>query len=58
MSNAAAHKETEELSFLCLFVSWLFAGHLSLLLFDHFLDHISADRSGLSGSKVTVISVS
>ncbi|SRR5699024_11024835 len=35
----------------------LFTSHLSFLFFDHLLDHITADRSVLSGSKVSVVSV-
>ena len=35
----------------------LFTCHLFFLLFDHFLDHISAYRSVLLGGKVTVVAV-
>jgi len=35
----------------------LFTSHLSFLFFDHLLDHITADRSVLSGSQVSIVSV-
>ena len=31
--------------------------HLSFLLFDHFFDHIAADRSVLFGGKISIVSI-
>lgn len=39
------------------FLSYLFASHLLFLLLDHFLNHISAYRTILSGCQVSVVTV-